>query len=112
MAPGAHQLVVGGDSCDTAEEGNQSVYDADIMILDGASGHPLATVASNSWESGTESQPLSQTNLVHAYLLRAAAEGVGMYFSAGDGSGVLEPSIDPDAIAVGGTTLGIGTLID
>ena len=31
-----------------------------------------------------------------------------MYFSAGDGSGVLEPSIDPDAIAVGGTTLGIG----
>jgi subtilase family serine protease len=108
MAPGAHQLVVGGDSCDTAEDGNQSVYDADIMILDGASGHPLATVASNSWESDGESQPLSQTNLVHAYLLRAAAEGVGMYFSAGDGSGVLEPSIDPDAIAVGGTTLGIG----
>jgi subtilase family serine protease len=31
-----------------------------------------------------------------------------MYFSAGDGSGVLEPSIDPFAIAVGGTSLGIG----
>jgi len=108
MAPGANQLVVGGDSCDTAEEGNQAVYDADIMVLDGASGHPLATVASNSWESGTESQPLSQTNLVHAYLVRSAAEGVGMYFSAGDGSGVLEPSIDPNAIAVGGTTLGVG----
>ena len=44
-------------------------------------------MASNSWESGTESQPLSQTKLVHAYLVRAAAEGVGMYFSAGDGSG-------------------------
>jgi subtilase family serine protease len=108
MAPGANQLVVAGDSCDTAEEGNQAVYDADILILDGAGGHPLATVASNSWESGTESQPLSQTKLVHAYLVRAAAEGVGMYFSAGDGSGVLEPSIDPYAIAVGGTTLGIG----
>lgn len=108
MAPGANQLVVAGDSCDTAEEGNQAVYDADIMILDGASGHPLAAVASNSWESGTESQPLSQTNLVHAYLVRAAIEGVGMYFSAGDGSGVLEPSVDPLAIAVGGTTLGIG----
>jgi subtilase family serine protease len=108
MAPGANQLVVGGDSCDAAQEGNQSVYNADIAILDGASGHPLASVASNSWESGTESQPLSQTNLVHAYLVRAAAEGVGMYFSAGDGSGVLEPSIDPNAIAVGGTTLGIG----
>ena len=108
MAPGANQLVVGGDSCDSAEEGNQAEYDADIAILDGAGGHPLATVASNSWESGTESQPLSQTKLVHAYLVRAAAEGVGMYFSAGDGSGVLEPSIDPNAIAVGGTTLGIG----
>jgi subtilase family serine protease len=108
MAPGAHQLVVGGDSCDAKQDGNQSVYNADVAILDGAGDHPLATVASNSWESGTESQPLSQTKLVHAYLVRAAAEGVGMYFSAGDGSGVLEPSIDPDAIAVGGTTLGIG----
>ena len=108
MAPGAHQLVVGGDSCDAKQDGNQAVYNADIAILDGASGHPLASVASNSWETGAESQPSSQTNLVHAYLVRAASEGVGMYFSAGDGSGVLEPSIDPDAIAVGGTTLGIG----
>jgi subtilase family serine protease len=108
MAPDAHQLVVGGDSCDAKQEGNQATYNADIAILDGDGYHPLATVASNSWESGTESQPLSQTKLVHAYLVRAACEGVGMYFSAGDGSGVLEPSIDPDAIAVGGTTLGIG----
>jgi subtilase family serine protease len=108
MAPGANQLVVGGDSCDLKEDGNQATYNADIAVLDGAGGHPLATVASNSWESGTESQPLSQTKLVHAYLVRAADEGVGMYFSAGDGSGVLEPSIDPNAIAVGGTTLGIG----
>ncbi len=108
MAPGAHQLVVGGDSCDEQLEGNQSVYNADIAVLDGADGHPLASAASNSWETGTESQPLSQTKLVHAYLVRAAAEGVGMYFSAGDGSGVLEPSVDPNAIAVGGTTLGIG----
>jgi subtilase family serine protease len=107
MAPGANQLVVGGDSCDAAEGGNQATYDADVAVLDGADNHPLATIASNSWESGTESQPLSQTKLVHAYLVRAASEGVGMYFSAGDGSGVLEPSIDPDAIAVGGTTLGI-----
>jgi subtilase family serine protease len=108
MAPGANQLVVGGDSCDAQKEGNQALYNADVAILDGAGGHPLATAASNSWETGTESQPLSQTRLVHAYLVRAAAEGVGMYFSAGDGSGVLEPSIDPNAIAVGGTTLGIG----
>jgi subtilase family serine protease len=108
MAPGADQLVVAGDSCDAAEEGDQALFDADLMILDGASGHPLATVASNSWATGNELQPLSETNLVHAYLIRAAAEGVGMYFSAGDFSGVFEPAIDPYAIAVGGTTLGIG----
>jgi subtilase family serine protease len=108
MAPGATQLVVGGDSCDNGDFGNQAVYDADIAVIDGNGHHPLATVASNSWESGTESQPASQTSIEHSYLVRAAAEGVGMYFSAGEGSGVLEPSIDPDAIAVGGTTLGIG----
>ena len=108
MAPGANQLVVGGDSCDRKQSDNQATYNADIAILDGTGNHPLATVASNSWESGTESQPLGQTKLVHAYLVRGAAEGVGMYFSAGDGSGVLEPSIDPYATAVGGTTLGVG----
>jgi subtilase family serine protease len=31
-----------------------------------------------------------------------------MYFSAGDGSGVLTPSDNPFATAVGGTTLGVG----
>jgi 2-polyprenyl-6-methoxyphenol hydroxylase-like FAD-dependent oxidoreductase len=104
MAPGANELVVGGNSC----QPEMSAYNADIAILDGDGYHPLATVASNSWETGRQSQPLSQTKLAHAYLVRAAAEGVGMYFSAGDVSGIDEPSIDPDAIAVGGTTLGVG----
>ena len=76
-------------------------------ILNGVGGHPLAQIASNSWE-GTESQPLNLINIEHAYLVRAAAEGVSMLFSAGDGSGVLTPSSDPYATAVGGTTLGIG----
>jgi subtilase family serine protease len=108
MAPGANQLVVGGDSCNQGDYGLQGLFDADTAILNGASGHPLASVASNSWEGGIESQPASLTNIEHAYLVRAAAEGVGMYFSAGDGSGVLSPSDDPFSIAVGGTTLGIG----
>jgi len=108
MAPGANQLVVGGDSCNQGDYGNQALYDADVEVIDGDGHHPLATVASNSWESGTEQQPASQTKIEHSYLVRAASEGVGMYFSAGDGSGTLEPSIDPYAIAVGGTTLGIG----
>src|SRR5579875_2106775 len=109
MAPGSNLLVVGGDSCNNGDQGLQALFNADIAILDGASGHPLATIASNSWESASEGgQPAQFTNIENAYLVRAAAEGVGMYFSAGDGSGVLLPSSDPYATAVGGTTLGIG----
>ncbi|HEY3735678.1 MAG TPA: protease pro-enzyme activation domain-containing protein [Streptosporangiaceae bacterium] len=104
MAPSANQLVVGGDSCNQGDFGLQGLFDADTAVLNG----PLATVVSNSWESGSESQPTSNTDIEHAYLVRAAAEGVGMYFSSGDGSGVLAPSDDPFSIAVGGTTLGIG----
>jgi subtilase family serine protease len=108
MAPAADQLVVGGDACNTGFSGLQGLFDADVAVLGGSGSHPLATVASNSWESGDESQAAAMTNIEHAYLLRAAAEGVGMYFAAGDGSGVEAPSSDPFAIGVGGTTLGIG----
>jgi subtilase family serine protease len=108
MAPGASQLVVGGDSCNNGDGGNQALFDADTAILDGADGHPLATIASNSWESGPETQQASWTRIENAYLVRAAAEGVGMYFSSGDAPGVEMPSSDPFATAVGGTTLGIG----
>lgn len=108
MAPLASQLVVGGDSCNNGFSGNQSVFDADTAILDGRSGRPLAQIVSNSWETGDESIPANQLTIEHAYLLRAAAEGVSMLFSAGDASGVESPSSDPYATAVGGTTLGIG----
>jgi subtilase family serine protease len=108
MAPGANQLVVGGDTCSNGDSGLQGVFNADLTVLNGTGKHPLASVASNSWESGAESQGAALTNIEHAYLLQAAAEGVGMYFSSGDGSGVLAPSSDPYAIAVGGTTLGLG----
>ena len=107
MAPGAHQLVVGGDSCNEGDFGLQGLFNADLAVL-GTGSHPLATVASNSWEGGTEGQAPAVTDIEHSILVQAAAEGVGMYFSSGDGSGVLAPSSDPDAIAVGGTTLGIG----
>ena len=107
MAPGAHQLVVGGDSCNEGDFGLQGLFNADLAVL-GTGSHPLATIASNSWEGGTEGQAPAITNIEHGILVQAAAEGVGMYFSSGDGSGVLAPSSDPDAIAVGGTTLGIG----
>jgi subtilase family serine protease len=108
MAPSASQLVVGGDSCNEGDFGLQGLFDADLAVINGTHNHPLATIASNSWEGGDEAQPAFLTNIEHAYLVQAAAEGVGMYFSSGDGSGVLSPSSDPDAIGVGGTTLGVG----
>jgi subtilase family serine protease len=109
MAPAAHQLVVGGNACDSGDFGLQGLFDADIAVLGGTGTHPLATVASNSWESGDEGQPGFLDNIENSYLVRAVTEGVGMYFSSGDGSGVEMPSSDPNATAVGGTTLGIGS---
>jgi subtilase family serine protease len=109
MAPAASQLVVSGDTCDTGDFGLQGLFNADEAVLGGTGGHPLASIASNSWESGQETQPPSLTKIEHSFLVQAADEGVGMYFSSGDYSGVEEPSSDPFAISVGGTTLGIGS---
>ena len=109
MAPGANQLVIGGDSCNNGDFGNQGLFDADIVNIDGTDGdhHPLSTISSNSWGPGDDTQPAILTNIMHAYLVRAAAQGVGMYFASGDSSGVETPD-DPFTILVGGTSLGIG----
>jgi subtilase family serine protease len=109
MAPGANQLVIGGDSCNNGDFGLQGLFDADIANIDGIAGvhHPLSTISSNSWGPGDDTQPAILTNIMHAYLVRAAAQGVGMYFASGDGSGVETPD-DPFSILVGGTSLGVG----
>lgn len=107
MAPDSSQVVVGGDGCDNGDQGLQGLFNADLAVINGGGGHPLASVASNSWGSGAENQPAFLTNIEHAYLVRAAAVGVGMYFSSGDSSGVFEPASDPFSISVGGTTLGV-----
>ncbi|HET9894433.1 MAG TPA: protease pro-enzyme activation domain-containing protein [Streptosporangiaceae bacterium] len=108
MATSANELVIGGDSCDNGDFGLQGLFNADQAVLDGAGNHPLASIASNSWDGGGEAQPAALTMIEHSFLVQAAAEGVGMYFSSGDGSGTQTPANDPFAIAVGGTTLGIG----
>jgi subtilase family serine protease len=109
MAPGANQLVIGGDSCNNGDFGLQGLFDADIVNIDGFGSvhHPLTNISSNSWGPGDDSQPAILTNIMHAYLVRAAAQGVGMYFASGDSSGVETPD-DPFTILVGGTSLGIG----
>jgi subtilase family serine protease len=109
MAPAAKQLVIGGDSCNNGDFGMQGLFDADIVNIDGlGSGHhPLSTISSNSWGPGNDAQPAVLTDIMHAYLVRAAAQGVGMYFASGDSSGVETPD-DPFTILVGGTSLGVG----
>jgi subtilase family serine protease len=107
MAPGASELVIAGVSCGGIDPVSQGLLDADQAVLDGTGHHPLASITSNSWESGPEGQPASETTIEHATLLQAVAEGVGMYFASGDSPGVEAPSTDPYAIAVGGTSLAI-----
>jgi subtilase family serine protease len=110
MAPLANELVVGGDACSDVDSGVQALLDADLAILNGKGGHPLAPVASNSWAFfGEADVPSSILQLEHSTLVRAASEGVSMLFASGDAPGVQTPSDDPYATAVGGTTLGIGS---
>jgi subtilase family serine protease len=108
MAPAANQIVVGGDSCDNGSSGTQALFDADLAVLNGIGGRPLAQVVTNSWTAGDESVAANILQITHAYLIRAADEGVSMLFSTGDASGLTVPSTDPYATAVGGTTLAIG----
>jgi subtilase family serine protease len=110
MAPGANQLVVGGDSCNNGDFGVQGLFDADLAVIDGvgSSHRPLANISSNSWGPGDDLQPAIDTSIMHAYLVRAAAQGIGMYFASGDASGVETPD-DPFTVLVGGTSLGVGS---
>jgi subtilase family serine protease len=101
VAPGASQLMVDGDECD----GDQALLDAALSVLTGNGSRPSASIESISWVI-----PIGDMSpqTVHAVDLRAAAEGVGMYFASGDGPGLNLTDSDPYATAVGGTTLGIG----
>jgi subtilase family serine protease len=109
MAPLANQLVVGGDSCNDGYFGLQALFDADVAILNGVGGHPLAAIASNSWGLfDEETAPPSVLKIEQSYLVRSAAEGVSMLYSAGDASGIFTPADSPFSTTVGGTTLAIG----
>jgi subtilase family serine protease len=90
-----------GTGCDE----DQALLDAASAVLTGNGHQPLASIASNSWQI-----PLGDVSpqTVHAIDVRAAAEGVGMYVASGDTPGLTVTDSDPYAVAVGGTTLGIG----
>ncbi len=111
MAPGANQLMVDGDDCDTRDHGDQALFNALLAPLTGHGSS--ASVAIESVSDGLaypneSSVPPSQLKISHAIALRAAAEGVSLLYASGDEPGVEPPASDPDVTAVGGTTLGIG----
>ena len=108
MAPGARELVVSGLSCGGSDPETQGLLNGINAVLGGSGKRPLASILSFSYQTGPEGQAASVTKIEHADLLRAAAEGVGMYVAAGDTTGVDAPADDPFATAIGGTTLGLG----
>ncbi|PWI44749.1 peptidase S53 [Streptomyces sp. ICBB 8177] len=101
MAPDADQVMVVGQGCDE----DQALLNASLAVLNGNGGRPGASIVSNSWQIPLGDVP---AGTVHAMDVRAAAEGVGMYFASGDTPGLTVTGSDPYAVAVGGTSLGIG----
>jgi subtilase family serine protease len=101
VAPSANQVMVIGGGCDE----DQALLDAALAVLTGDGHHPSASIESNSWQIPIGEVP---PKTVHTIDLRAAAEGVGMYFSSGDTPGLTMTASDPYSVAVGGTTLGLG----
>ncbi|HEY0934231.1 MAG TPA: S8 family serine peptidase [Trebonia sp.] len=101
MAPGASQLMVIGQGCNE----DQDLLDAAASVLTGNGARPSASIESNSWQLPLGDVPAAT---VHAIALRAAAEGVGLYFASGDTPDLTVTDSDPYVTAVGGTTLGLG----
>jgi subtilase family serine protease len=105
MAPDANQLMVVAGGCDQ----DQGLLDAALSVLIGDGARPSATIVSTSWQIPLGSEP---EQVMHAIDLRAAAEGVGIYFASGDTPGLTMTGSDPYATVVGGTALGIGARAD
>ncbi|ACU77049.1 Peptidase S53 propeptide [Catenulispora acidiphila DSM 44928] len=103
LAPDANQLMVVADGACGDED--QSLIDATLSVLLGEGARPSATIVSNSWQISLGMEPAP---VMHAIDLRAAAEGVGMYFVSGDTPGLTMTGSDRYATVVGGTTLGVG----
>ncbi|GAA3107955.1 hypothetical protein GCM10010530_34290 [Kribbella aluminosa] len=100
MAPDAKQLMVVGGGCNE----DQALLNAVAAVLKGDGHRPSASIVSNSWQIPIGDVP---PKTVHALAVRAAAEGVGLYFSSGDTPGLTTTASDPFVTAVGGTTLGL-----
>lgn len=123
MAPGAHVLYVGANSC----------LDSDFLaafanIVD----HHLASIVTNSWDEdlyeSTGNEPIAAIRAYTRAFEEGATEGIGFYFASGDCSTdapsivknglncdinstepqVTFPASDPWVTAVGASAIGIG----
>jgi subtilase family serine protease len=109
MAPGAHITYVGGSDCQDIS------LDKALNLV--VSKH-LAQIVSNSYGDLGEDVPAALVRGFHNIAIEAALEGIGLYFSSGDGGdeasalkGVPSPDFsatDPLVTAVGGTSLAVG----
>lgn len=108
MAPGARLVYVAAPDClpqDLLATINQTVDKR------------LADVVTNSWTLLTAGVPAAVRDAAHQAFVQAAAEGMSLFYSSGDGgdnSTVLGarfsnwPAADPAVTSVGGTSLFIG----
>jgi subtilase family serine protease len=116
MAPGANIVYVGAADC------NDSSFLSALQSIDNSH---LASIVSNSW-SAPEDQEATNLAAYDAIFEQGATEGIGFYFSTGDGgyndptttegqdagSDQLQtsyPASSPWATGVGGTTLQLGS---
>jgi subtilase family serine protease len=107
MAPGAHILYVGGADC----------LDPTLDVaLNAVVANGWAQIVSNSYGDTGEDIPADEVNAFEEIAIRAAAQGIGLYFSSGDNGdevstlGHASPDFSassPWVTAVGGTSIGI-----
>jgi subtilase family serine protease len=107
MAPGANIVYVGAPN---------NYQDLDAALNHVVNNH-LAQIVTNSYGWSGETLPAGYVKPYESVLQQAAAEGIGVYFSAGDSgdeSLFLSspqpdfPASSPWVTAVGGTSLGVG----
>src|SRR3954451_4824165 len=109
MAPAANILYSGGQNCL-----DPALVSAVVRVLDDGSAH----IVSNSYGDTGEGTTAKEAAIENEVYKQAAAEGIGLYFSAGDDGdesttiGRVEadfPATIPWVTAVGGTSLAVGS---
>ncbi len=109
LAPGATVAYVGAQNCDTG-------IDTALNLV--VQNH-TASIVSNSYGDFGEQGLGDEVTIEHSIFVQGAAEGIGFYFSSGDGGDNVAdgdtmpepnyPASDDTVTGVGGTSLGINS---